>query len=98
LRKRIDLSMIGIYGESSKSLSIEHKKILELLIRFIYKNITSEINYDHLNLEIARANIPLKYDGHRADISFVYGDRLVFIDIETRKSHIIHVKEGKVVD
>ena len=63
--------------------SDEHTKILVALVQFIGETLSRKINYDHVITHIPKTPLSLQHDGKKRDISFVYGNRLVFVDVET---------------
>lgn len=86
---------LAITFKKTGKLSREHKIVLLRLIRWIYRKFSARINYDHLNLEVPRTNLPLTYRGKRYDVSFLMDDRLVLIQIDTFKPKLLSkVGEG----
>lgn len=65
--------------------SIEHKRVLAKLIGFVVDEFSSVVNYDHIHGSVKRSPIPLRFEKHIYDLSFVYGDRLIFIDIQSER-------------
>ena len=63
-----------------------HDKILLILVEFIYNNISKTINYDHQTYFIPKnESVPLELNGRKYDISFIFKDRIIFLEIKTRK-------------
>jgi len=90
---------LGIRFYPSSRTSLEHKNVLKYLVAFCYEKFSNMINYDHLSLAIPRINLPLVWNNKRYDISFIFGDRLVLVRVDTFKfvpsEGLEEVKDGK---
>jgi len=83
--KRIgDGRMPGINIETKHSKGDVHNEIIARLVSFISHRITAYLNYNHITLTTPKLDLPLSDYQNEYDISFLYKDKLVMIQIKTR--------------
>ena len=80
----MDVQKISISFVGEDKASSEHKAVIRDLVRYLKDRYGSEINYDHVFTTFKRSPIPLTFRGKRYDISFILGDRLVLIQVDTK--------------
>jgi len=69
-----------------------HHEVLENLVCFVRSLWGEDVNFDHLDLPVPKAPIPLKYKGRKYDLAFIYDEHIVFIEVKTVKASEV-VKE-----
>jgi len=93
--KYLKAEYLGLRFSPTSRLSREHFIVLKYLISFCFEKFTNIINYDHMYLTIPKVNLPLVWKNQRYDISFLYGDRLILIRVDTFKLKDVHSIEVK---
>ena len=76
---------VGIKLSGMGQQSIVHRKVMQDLVRYIYENISTVINYDHVRMTVPKSPVPLKYRNKRTDIAFFVSDTVVRLQIDTLK-------------
>ena len=80
----------ALFFDLKKKTTRFHHKVVALLASLLYNAGFSELNYDHITVDIPKSPIPLELGRKRYDISFLLEDRVVFISVETRKIDELH--------
>lgn len=75
----------ALFFDLKKKTTRFHHKVVALLASLLYEAGFSELNYDHITIDIPKSPIPLELGKKRYDIAFLFEDRVVYISIETRK-------------
>lgn len=88
-KNRINTPLPLIAYENNRAHTKIHDEVISFLVYSIYK-ISKLINYDHSKSIVRRSNIPLhlkqgKQKVRKYDISFIYKDHIVFIEVKTIK-------------
>jgi len=71
-----------------------HDEVVAKLVRCVFYRLSRDVNYDHVSLSVPRCDLPLSYDGHRYDLSFLYRDHIVFVEVRTVKVSRRQLEEG----
>jgi len=83
--KRIsDNKIPGLNIETKHSKGDIHNEIIAKLVNFISHRITAYLNYNHITLTTPKLDLPLTDYENEYDISFLYREKLVLIQIKTR--------------
>jgi len=77
--------MIDLYKLITKNkLERLHDVVICILVDFIYNNVSEFVNYDHVDYLVPKSkDIPLRWRGKNYDIAFLFGDRIVFLEVKT---------------
>lgn len=76
---------VGIKLRGMGQQSLVHRKVMQELVRYIYENMSTVINYDHVRMTVPKSPVPLKYRRKRTDIAFFVSDTVVRLQIDTLK-------------
>ena len=80
----LDEKTLGIQFEGEGNASRVHRIVLHALVLFFRSTFSDKVNYDHVHTTVPKSQVPLTFRGKRYDISFVYDDRVVFVQVDTR--------------
>lgn len=80
----MDSTKLPVSFQRIGNLSLEQQEILEKLTTYIFENVSKQVRYDHIALPIKKSDLDMRFKGKWMDIAFVYKNKLILIDVETR--------------
>jgi len=81
----LDPEILAIKLQEKHARVEDHNEVLREIIKLIFAGISQIINYDHVVTSIPRYEIPLEYRNKRYDISFIKGNRIFYVQIDSEK-------------
>ncbi len=71
----------GVLFSQPGNIGDVQQDILSVLVRALFREVSTVVNYDHCNPGVPRSAVPLHYRNHRFDISVQVGERVLLIDV-----------------
>ena len=90
----LDPEILAIKIREDQKRIEQHNEVLRELVKLIFAGISRTINYDHVITTIPMYEIPLEYRGKRYDISFVKGDRIFYVQLDSEPLEY-HKRQGE---
>jgi len=79
----LDPEILAIKIREDQKRIEDHNNVLRELVKLIFAGISQVINYDHVITTIPMYEIPLEHKGKRYDISFIKGDRIFYVQLDS---------------
>ena len=74
-------SGLPITIEQPRNCGVEQQAVIAIIATALHEALPAEVNYDHVNLTIPKAQLPLNYRKHRYDVACLVRDRVILIDV-----------------
>lgn len=81
----IDFEALTIIATKKSLMKLKkHDEVVKALVKFIAREISDVINYDHVITDVKKFDLPLEHEKKRYDISFLKDGRIFFIQVDSR--------------
>lgn len=81
---------------AARRRTLLHDKMLQEILLFIYQRFSKTVAYDHITSTIPKAKISLYHLGRFYDIAFIYGERIYYLQLDSRKFKPWRKGEGEL--